>query len=99
MDLQTTKPLNFEQIEALRKKMLLTQEQMARLFGVSRITYYNWRTQIVVVPRQYHMRKVREAVRKLLDIMADYQWPAPDVRELPSDVRFKHLQQLVDRYE
>ena len=36
------KPLAFSKIESLRRHMLMTKSQMARLLGVSRVTYYNW---------------------------------------------------------
>ena len=65
----TPNPLDFVKVEALRKHMMLTNNDMASLFGVSRMTYYGWvRGKII---RKANDGTVRTVLKQLLSIMVD----------------------------
>jgi len=83
----------FDRIDSLRRHMMLTRGQMARLLGVSRVTYYNWRAAGQVAPR--NMVYTRKVLKELLRIMVDHEWPSPHVVAMESDERLVELQKLV----
>ena len=70
-------PLDFAKVEALRKHMLLTTQDMSELLGVSRMTYYGW---VKGKPlRKSNDDTVRGMLKKLLAVMTDHGWPMPEV--------------------
>jgi len=70
-------PIDFVKVEALRKHMMLTTDNMSRLFGVSRMTYYGW---VKGKPlRKTNDVTVRTVLKQLLSIMVEDKWPTPDV--------------------
>jgi len=86
--------VDFEKVEALRKHMLLTSYNMASLLGVSRITYYSWIRGKNV--RRTNLVKIRDTVKKLLDIVRDHQWPMPDVIAASQKDRYAKLLELLN---
>ncbi len=70
-------PLDFSRVESLRRHMLLTTGDMAKLLGVSRMTYYGWLKGKPL--RAKNELKVRSRLRQLLSIMATHSWPMPEV--------------------
>ncbi len=90
-------PIDFTKVDALRKHMLLTTSNMAKLLGVSRMTYYAYlRGQS---PQRAKAEKIRAALKKLLHIMAEHNWPTPEAIEMEQKDRFKRLSELVDSLE
>lgn len=92
-----SKPVDFAQVETLRRRMLISKVQMAKLLGVSRLTYYNWthgKNQI----RSSHERRVREVLRRLLAVIVDHEWPSSDVLDKSPTERFEILKALVSQY-
>lgn len=85
--------LDFEKIEALRKHMLLTAYNMAAVFGVSRVTYYSWVKGKAV--RKHNVTKVRDAVKKLLDVVRDQNWPSPEVIAMSQQERYAKLLEIL----
>jgi hypothetical protein len=85
--------IDFSKIEALRKHMLLTAYNMAAIFGVSRVTYYSWVRGKGV--RRHNTTKIRDEVKKLLNIIRDHQWPMPDVIAANQQERFAKLLELM----
>ena len=70
-------PLDLAKVEALRKHMLLTTQDMSELLGVSRMTYYGW---VKGKPlRKSNDESVRTMLRKLLEVMTRHGWPMPEV--------------------
>ena len=88
-----TKPLDFTKVEALRRHMLLSVRDIAMVLGVSRMTYYGWLKGKPL--RKSNDAKVREKVRKLLEIMKE-GWPQPEVIALESVSRRQRLLELLD---
>ena len=77
--------------------MLLTTNDMASLFGVSRMTYYGW-------VRGKELRKsndatVRVLLKRLLNIMVEDKWPTPDVIAMEQPQRKERLDDLLKRFE
>lgn len=90
-------PIDFVKVEALRKHMMLTTDNMARLFGVSRMTYYGW---VKGKPlRKANDGMVRTVLKRLLAIMVEDKWPTPDVIAMEQPQRKERLDELLKRFE
>jgi len=90
-------PLDFAKVEALRKHMLLTTDNMASLFGVSRMTYYGWVRGKVL--RKSNEATVKAVLKRLLNIMVEDKWPTPDVIAMEQPQRKERLDELLKRFE
>lgn len=86
-------PLDFVKVEALRKHMMLTAAQMAKVLGVSRVTYTGWVNGKPI--RKSNDERVRRALRDLLRVMTDHEWPMPEVIAMTSKQRFEALQEYL----
>lgn len=93
----TSKPLDFAKIDALRKYMLLTVENMCVLFGCSRVAYYNWLKGAKV--RKAKNEQVRVVVRKLMTLVANKDWPNGDVFVATQANRLKLLQAVLENLD
>lgn len=86
-------PVDFAKVDMLRKHMALSTSDMAKVFGVTRMTYYTWLRgggmKATTVPR------VKSRLRGLLAVMKEHQWPSPDVLAMPSSNRIAHLLELL----
>ena len=90
-------PIDFVKVEALRKHMMLTTDNMAHLFGVSRMTYYGW---VKGKPlRKANDGMVRTVLKRLLSIMVEDKWPTPDVIAMEQPQRKERLDELLKRFE
>lgn len=92
------KPLDFAQVEVLRKHLLISVATMAGVMGVSRMTYYKWVTgQAAIRPRKEVL--VRAQIIKLLSLITDHEWPTPEVRGLEPSARSTRLLALLSEYQ
>ena len=86
-------PVDFAKVDMLRKHMMLSVSDMAKVFGVSRMTYYTWlrggSMRATTVP------KVKKKLKGLLAVMKDHQWPNTGVRAMPPPKRVEHLLELL----
>jgi DNA-binding transcriptional regulator YiaG len=89
--------LDFAKVEALRKHMLLTTQDMSSLLGVSRMTYYGWVRGKPV--RQNNTEFVKGMLKKLLTIMTEHQWPKPEVIAMEQKQRKQSLDKLLEQYQ
>lgn len=90
-------PLVFSRVEALRKHMLLTVAQMAKIVGVSRVTYSGW---VDGKPmRAANNLKVRAAVTKMFKAINEHEWPSPEIIGMTSPQRMKALLELMGQSE
>ena len=89
-------PLDFTKVESLRKHMLLTSTDLSQLLGVSRMTYYGWVRGKKI--RQSNDQSVRAMLRKLLAVMSEHQWPAPEVIAMEQKQRKERLDELMKRF-
>lgn len=94
MTLKTPKkPIDFTKVEALRKEMMLTIENMASLFGVTRATYHFWLKGKPLRPSNDEY--VRVMLKKLLTAYTEHSWPSPEVRAMDSKQRKERLDMLL----
>jgi len=89
-------PLDFSKVESLRKHMLLTVTDIASVIGISRMTYYSWRKGSVM--RKDNDKLMRITLRKLLAVMQDKGWPAPEVIAMEPADRKKRLIKYLEEY-
>lgn len=92
--MQTT--LDFKKVDVLRRHLMLTTTEMAEVFGVSRITYYNWVNGTPL--REKNLAHARKVIRKLLAIVKQYNWPTEEVRQLGQKQRLERLLALMQQY-
>lgn len=83
--------LNYKDIDAFREqRLMIPAKDMAKLFGVSRISYYHWvngRSQ----PRGAHKVSNPVVVSKLVAFVKETGWPSVEVRKMPQRDRAKLL--------
>ena len=77
--------------------MLLTTDNMASLFGVSRMTYYGWVRGKAL--RKSNETTVKAVLKRLLNIMVEDKWPTPDVIAMEQPQRKERLDELLKRFE
>ena len=88
----TPNTIDFTKVEALRKRLGLTTEDMAAAFLVSRMTYYLWvRGRSMRAAQAFRARKV---IRVLLDLMKDKLWDE-EIRPLDPPQRRARLLALL----
>ena len=87
----------FVKVEALRKHMLLTATQMAKVLGVSRVTYNGWVRGKPI--RKKNDEKVRKLLKKMMGVMTEQEWPSPEVIAMSSPQRFDSLIELMKEDE
>ena len=87
----------FVKVEALRKHMLLTATQMAKVLGVSRVTYTGWVGGKPI--RKKNNEKVRKLLKKMMGVMTEQEWPSPEVIAMSSPQRFDSLIELMKEDE
>jgi DNA-binding transcriptional regulator YiaG len=88
-------PLDFAKVEALRKHMLLTTQDISELLGVSRMTYYGWVKGKPI--RKSNDEHVRTMLRRLLAIMSNHGWPTPEVIASDQKQRKERLVELLNQ--
>jgi len=89
-----TNTVDFAKIEALRGHLGITQWEMAKAFGVSRISYHKWINGAPIRPT--NALRVRDTLRKLMVLVRARQWPTPDVVALAPEIRCQRLLALLD---
>lgn len=90
--------IDFDKIEALRKHLLISKRSMAKVYGVSRMAYYNWckgKTQ----PKNKTLEGVIMTTKKLLRVMTDHDWPDSKVFEMGDEERLDALRLLIAEME
>jgi DNA-binding XRE family transcriptional regulator len=85
--------VDFNKVEVLRRHMLLTTSDMAKVLGVSRMTYYLW---VRGKPmRSTSVPKVKLILKKLLNILTETGWPTAEVLEMDQKQRVQRLLELL----
>lgn len=90
----TPKPFDFSRVEALRKHMLLTTQDISELLGVSRMTYYGWVNGKTI--RKSNEESVKAMLRRLLNVMTQHGWPMPEVIASSQKQRKERLIELLN---
>lgn len=86
-------PVDIAKVDMLRKHMLLSVSDMAKVLGVSRMTYYTWLKgggmRSTTTPR------IKRKLKGLLAVMKEHQWPSGKVLVMPHQERVSHLLELL----
>ncbi len=91
------KSLDFRRVDEFRKAMMLSMTNMAELLGVSRLTYTGWCKGKPI--RRANEARAVIAVRDLLAVMTDHNWPSPAAVVMTSKERFVALKALLPKQE
>lgn len=86
-------PVDFAKVDMLRRHMLLSVSDMAKVMGVSRMTYYTWLRGGNV--RSTNVPKVKAILKKMLTIIKDGGWPSQEVLVMKPSDRLAHLLELL----
>ena len=85
--------IDFAKVEILRRHMLLSVSDMARVLGVSRVTYYSWVRG--KQPRISNMARVKLKLKKMLSLLTEQGWPSTDILEMEQADRVQRLVELL----
>jgi DNA-binding XRE family transcriptional regulator len=83
----------WDKVEKLRVYMGITTMHMGHLFGVSRLTYYNWTTGRSNCTHK--SAEVKAVVDKLLKVSQAKRWPIPETVAMTPAQRLERLLALV----
>lgn len=96
MQTQTTnnkQGIDFAKVEVLRRHMLMNTGDMAKLLGVSRVTYYSWIRGASL--RSTNVPRVKLVLKKLLAILTEQGWPTAEVLAMTPKQRVQRLLELL----
>lgn len=93
----TDTPLDFEKVELVRDRMGLTVTDMAKFFGVSRMTYYKWVNGGTV--RAANKARAKSALRDVLPLLREGHWPLPNHGAMDSGQRLTALLEILEAAE
>lgn len=85
--------LDFEKVELVRERMVLTIKDMCKLLGVSRATYYKWVDGGPI--RERNEKKVKDILRQLLPLLKEGTWPPEGAKAMTSEQRLDALLEIL----
>lgn len=89
-----TLKIDMVKVEKLRQHMRLSQADIATVFGVSRVTYYNWTRGRPI--RDSNAQRIKVCIRKLIAVVQAHGWPLADAASMTNEARVKRLVALMD---
>lgn len=89
----TKAPLDFEKVELVRERMMLSIADMAQLLGTTRATYYAWIRGGPI--RERNEARVKDTLRQLLPLLKENKWPVPAAKAMTSKQRLEALLELL----
>jgi DNA-binding XRE family transcriptional regulator len=89
----TETTLDFEKVELVRERMLLTVKDMCALLGVSRATYYKWVEGGPI--RQRNEKRVKTVLRQILPLLKEGEWPPKGAEQWSGKRRLDSLFELL----
>jgi len=93
----TESTLDFEKVELVRERMLLSIKDMCRLLGVSRATYYKWVEGGPI--RRSNEKRVKSVLRQVLPLLKENKWPVMGAQQLTGEERLEALLELLAETE
>lgn len=88
--------LSFQLVEKFRKDNLhISSEQMAELLGVTRMTYYRWKTGGPI--RRTRGQHASALVASLVEVVRSGQWTSDEAKSYPREERLTKLKELLER--
>jgi DNA-binding XRE family transcriptional regulator len=85
--------VDFAKVEMLRRHLLLNTSDMAKVLGVSRVTYYSWVRGASM--RSTNVPKVKAVLKRLLAVVTETEWPNNDVLVMKPTQRAERLLELL----
>lgn len=82
--------MDLSKLEGIRKRALLTQEELSFLLGITRQTYNNWirgRSQ----PRRGQRDRLRWVLMRISTLVRSGRWPPAGVRALDPQKRLERI--------
>ena len=89
---RASETVNFDELELLRKRMLLSVTDLASILGASRMSYYTWLEDGIM--RKSNIKKVNSKIDKLENIVSKYNWPNEVLELNPKDRKEKLIELL-----
>jgi predicted transcriptional regulator len=89
----TASGIDFAKVETLRRHMLLSVADMAKVLGVSRVTYYHWVKGGAIRPA--NLKKLKGTLKQLLVLVTEKKWPTPEITVMDQPHRLQHLLELL----
>jgi DNA-binding XRE family transcriptional regulator len=89
----TNANVDFSLVEQLREKALLRKSDMAKLFGVSPLSYINWVKGKPI--RRTKAARVSRVLSELVQVIQQHGWPDAKTARLTGPKRFAKLKELM----
>jgi DNA-binding XRE family transcriptional regulator len=90
-------PIDFDVVERLRWQMRLTKAGMAKVLGVSRMTYYGWVAGKRLRPSSEDMLKKK--ISALLAVVTEDKWPTTEGEKMPASKVVRTVLALMAKHE
>ena len=91
---KNSQTIDFDALELLRKRMLLSVTDLASILGISRMSYYTWLEGGEI--RKSNIKKINSKIDKLKNVISKYNWPN-NVLELNQKDRKAKLIKLLEQ--
>jgi DNA-binding XRE family transcriptional regulator len=85
--------IDFAKVEMVRRHMGLTVTNMAKLLGITRVTYYSWVRGASM--RSTSVPKVKSCIKQLAGLIQDGSWPPPEIITMTAEQRITRLLELL----
>ena len=83
----------FDKVDALRKHMMLNMGQMAKVIGVSRVTYMGWVKGKPIRPKNKEAAITK--VKLMLRVVTEDKWPEPNIIAMNPKQRYDTLLEYI----
>jgi hypothetical protein len=94
-----TARIDFNKVDRLRQRMMLTKTQMAYMLGISRVQYHNLLAASAAggtEMRKATRTKVRDGLIRLMGAVHQHSFPTPADVALTSEQRYARLKKLTN---
>ena len=88
--------INFKAVDAVLAKSLLSPKEVSTLFGVTRMTFYNWRVGNTY-PSYKKEEDIKRKVRQVVFLVQTGQWPTEEAKQAPKESVLPILLALLDQ--
>ncbi len=96
-----TKTFDFDKIEQLRERLDLRQQDMADLFGVSRVQYNKWvnhfRAGETIRIRDVNLKRIRDSLDAVVWVLRTHGWPTQAAEQLEPTAKLRELKWLMSQ--
>lgn len=89
--------IGIEQIEEVRRKLRISRSVMAKVLGVSRVSYYNWEKDGTMIRTKRD--QVSDRLKLLVKVCSEHQFPKPEDMMGTAKTRGNTLLELIAQHE